>query len=82
MSEQKVSVGRIVHYVLPDGRSAGEVRPLMVVRVWNEHGTVNGQLFTDCTNDGDAYKENLAWRTSVAYSEEKLPGTWHWPPRV
>jgi len=24
----------------------------------------------------------LMWRTSVAYSEDKRPGTWHWPERV
>ena len=77
----KVSVGRMVHYVLPQGgaggQHVGEVRPLIVTQVFE--GGVNGQVILDGINDaghdGHAY--------TVSQDEHgKLPGTWHWPPRV
>ena len=57
--------------------SAGDVVPLVVVRVWpNEFGEgvpgVNGQAFLD-GNDA-------LWITSA--KEGTDPGTWAWPPRV
>lgn len=47
--------GRIVHYVLSEGRSKDEHRPAIIVKVWESHkaqGTVNMQVFTDGSNDG------------------------------
>lgn len=87
-TEQKPTVGRIVHYVLPDGRSAGHTRPAIVVRVWG--GTDGGhdmpliqlQVFTDGRNDGDEYASGIAWKTSVHYDADGAPGTWRWPPRA
>ena len=86
--------GRIVHYVLESGRSKGEHRPAIVVRNWNqENGLVQLQVFTDGWNDefkdthlvriGEqdtvvVISQNTIWRTSVHYSENKEPGTWHW----
>lgn len=71
--------GRIVHYVLEDGSHAGDHRPAIVVRVWDhEKGTINLQVFTDGSNDGEQYKSGIAWKTSRLYSEGKEPGTWHW----
>lgn len=57
--------------------SAGDVVPLVVVRVWpNEFGDgihgVNGQAMLD-GND-------TLWITSAREGTE--PGTWAWPPRV
>jgi hypothetical protein len=79
---QGLTEGRMVHYVLPDGQSAGQHRPAIVVRVWGdvypEPGVINLQVFTDGSNDGKDYASGLAWKTSVHHSEEKLPGTWHW----
>lgn len=84
--------GRIVHYVLPDGRSAGQIRPAIVVRVWRDvepdliaQGYCNLQVFTDGTNDYDS--EALAgtrvlWATSIVHSDTGEPGTWHYPPKV
>ncbi|MBW4478607.1 MAG: hypothetical protein KME54_17545 [Tolypothrix brevis GSE-NOS-MK-07-07A] len=80
--------GRIVHYVLPDGRNAGEVRPAIVVRVWRDvapeliaKGYCNLQVFTDSTND---YEDGtrVLWATSKIYSDTNEPGTWHWSPKV
>lgn len=78
--------GRIVHYVLPHGRGAGQHRPAIVVKDWKSHeyagapGSVNLHVFTDHTNDfqvGEGSDGHL-WATSIRYSEEKEPGTWHW----
>lgn len=78
--------GRIVHYVLPDGRHAGEHRPAIVVKVWPGAGSIQLQVFTDggdtppLSNDG---LPQVMWKTSVVHNEaEKRPGTWHWPERV
>lgn len=87
----KVSVGRIVNYVLPEHmskRNVGEVRPAIVVKVWSEGAEVSEggnavqlQVFIDGSNDTPG-GENCRWATSVCYSEQKTPGTWHWPERV
>lgn len=51
--------------------SEGDVVPLVVTRVFNEH-TINGQALLD-GND-------TLWVTSA--SEGAVPGNWSWPPRV
>ncbi len=76
--------GRIVHYVMPDG----DHRAAIVVKVWNKDtGVSNLTVFTDWSNDiigneSDALNALIAagtfWRTSVEYSEEPKPNTWHW----
>ncbi len=85
-----VNEGRVVHYVLKNG----EHRPAIVVNAWNpdsplrKQGIVNMVVFLDGSNDGiEAGRAHLdtalqAWRTSVHYSEDKEPGTWHWPERT
>ena len=71
--------GRIVHYVLEDSRNKGQHRPAVIVQVWDHgSGVSNLQVFTDGRNDGQFYAGGLAWKTSVCYSEDKEPGTWHW----
>lgn len=69
--------GRMVHYVMPNG----EHRPAVVTRVWSE-GCCNLTVFPDLTNDGQAYATGLKWATSVGFSEEKSPNTWHWIERA
>lgn len=84
---QKPSIGRIVHYVLPAGRHKGEHRPAIIVKIWSVHeydGSVQLQVFTDSTNDFTHNQDGahgLLWATSVTYSEEATPGTYHWPER-
>ena len=86
-----VTEGRIVHYIKPDWDTKGpgdfvegqEYRhlPAIIVRVWDkERGYVNLQVFTDGSNDG--YNGNVVWKTSIEYSEEPKPNTWHWPERA
>ncbi|HBD19459.1 MAG TPA: hypothetical protein DC063_04795 [Arenimonas sp.] len=85
---QKPTVGRIVHYVLPDGPSAGQHRPAIIVRTWDQpelpfSGTVQLQVFTDGQNDvapGEPWSATK-WISSATYSEEPQPRTWHWPER-
>lgn len=76
--------GRIVHYVLPDGSSAGEHRAAMIARVWDRSsGYVNLWVFQDGTNDGVAYSHLPTWVTSVRYSEDTAERrTWHWIERA
>ncbi len=83
--------GSIVQYVLgadgPGSRRLGEVRPAIVVRVWegSTEGLVQLQVFLDGANDDPIDGAGLTWRSSVRYSAERdelgaySPGTWHWP---
>lgn len=92
MSNQTPTVGRIVHYTLPNG----VVRPAMIVQVWSPGtGCSNLHVHVDGTNDlhhdSDGYRTHvtaeecargIAWRTSVQCSDEPKPGYWHWPAFV
>lgn len=73
--EKKPTVGAVVHFTLQQGRSAGEVRAGIVVRVWDS-GVINMQLFVDGTNDQGA---EGPWLTSVHYDAAGERGTWNWP---
>jgi hypothetical protein len=81
MDSQKPTVGRIVHFTLDHGPNAGQARPAMVVRVWNDT-CVQLQVFMDGTNDGPEYTSGLRWCTSVHHAAEPTAGRWHWPPRA
>lgn len=77
------TIGRIVHYVMPSGPCAGEVRPAIVVRALPEH-RCNLQVFLDGGNDSSLYDHRgadaLAWKGTVSHGTER--GQWHWPARV
>lgn len=68
--------------------TAGQVRPAIVVRDWSNpdipdsDGVINLQVFLDGSNDAGIDAINAArvvtlWKTSVHYSNDLLPGTWH-----
>lgn len=89
MAEQVPSVGRIVHFVLPESsRYPGGHRPAIIVRIWDENPTIDSlvqlQVFTDGSNDGELYKSGLFWATSVHYADpsQNEGYTWHWPEFV
>lgn len=89
MAEQVPSVGRVVHYVLPDGRSAGEHRAAIIVRVWDPvpkpDSIVQLHVFIDGSNDyADAdVRSSTLWVTSVEFDPTgQKPRTWHWPEYV
>lgn len=78
--------GRMVHFVLDEGPSAGQHRPAVVVKVWRifqeggiqsppKNGVSNLQVFTDSANDG---LPNVMWRSSVLFNANAEEGTWHW----
>lgn len=88
-----ITIGRIVHYVLADGKH----RPAFVVAVWPDEFPqnaedptgVNLQVFVDGTNDASAgqrpyYDEQTRgsmWITSAGFASAPSPGTWHWPEK-
>ena len=73
----EIAEGRIVRYVSPEGW----IRPAIVTRVADpETGVVNLTVFPDGTNDVGIEPPGTTLRaTSVSYSHEVTPGTWHWP---
>ena len=90
-----LAIGRIVHYVMPDGKH----RPAIVVNIWGESGMSNLQVITDGSNDlpytpeekekfsnfgmdADAVRHGHIWKTSISFSEEPQPNTWHWPEKA
>lgn len=74
--------GRMVHFVMgDDSNHPNSHRPAVVVNAWGGNppeGRVNLQVFTDFGNDGKAYESGTHWATSVPYSEDPKPYTWHW----
>jgi hypothetical protein len=70
--QQKPTVGRIVHYRL---RSTGEIRPGLIVRVWNDD-CVQLKVFLDEANDTNG-EETFA--SSCMFGT--LYGQWQWPTR-
>lgn len=84
--DQKISVGRIVHFVTENG----EHKAAIVVAAWG-NDSCNLQVFTDGNNERGHYIVNdlvrkglipeSVWVTYISYSEEPKPRTWHWPER-
>lgn len=67
--------GRIVHHVDSDHVH----RAAVVVHVWNKAtGMVNVQVFNNGLYDIAHTVDGMFLRTSVAYSEQPVPYTWHW----
>ena len=85
MPDQKPTIGRIVHYACQRNGVLVD-RPAIIVHVWNPDefdGSVQLQVFN--YDDGGRANDglpNVTWETSVPYSEERRPHTWHWPERA
>ena len=81
-AQQTPALGRIVHYILPDGHHIGDHRPAIITRVWSDT-CVNLTVFTDSENDGFP-PNGLIHRTSVSFHEAVRHefGSWHWPEFV
>jgi hypothetical protein len=74
-----LTIGAIVHYVLPAGRSMGQHRAALVVNIWDPTtGAVDLAVFTDGSQDGQPYNQPVALFTGVVYSATMENGTWHW----
>lgn len=77
MSDQRATVGRIVHYVLDaeEFANSGTHRPAIVVDRLGDSENVCLQVFLDC-------QSGIHHKASVEHDEAaKRPGTWHWPER-
>lgn len=83
------SVGRIVHY-----NFQGEILPAIIVKV-TDSSRVNLQVFMDYSShisqvdgkSGPVPESRLLWVSGATHkgiytTDEFLPGTWDWPPRV
>jgi hypothetical protein len=84
----KLTVGRIVHYVLPCCRidprvrpnAMGEHRPALVVNV-RPDGRPVLSVFLDEHDAAEEGSFGLPVVGAVQDEEECLPDTWHWPER-
>jgi hypothetical protein len=87
-TQQKPSIGRIVHFVQDNPPRYGEGTvhlPAVITAVWSDT-CVNLQVFTDGSNseiDGTNF-QHAKWVTSATLdgSDSPHPGTWHWPEKV
>jgi hypothetical protein len=84
MTNQKPSLGRIVHFVLPWEPRVGLHRPAIVTASADPFGEiVNLRVFLE---DGDVRNDIGGFHESVFVERVKLstteaPGSWHWPER-
>lgn len=79
------TIGRSVHYVLPDGvKNKGHHRAATISQVWTEEATEKTQVQLYVIPDGVNDGENGPYyvRNASQDSEEMKPGTWHEPERA
>lgn len=82
MSEQKPSVGQVVHYVsygTPGGEYASQCRAATITEVNIEEPLQVGLCVQNPTG---LFFHSLAAGGCFADEGEKRGGTWHWPERV
>ena len=67
--------GRVVHYVAPNGAHLAAI----VTRLWGASGVVNLNVQFPGDGDNGAYDSSpVERRTSVVFSADPKPNTWHW----
>lgn len=79
MTEQKPTVGRIVHYHsygTPGGEYLPEARAAIITEV-----VTNSDSYPDRTALAVINPTGLFFREDVPYSPTPKPGHWTWPPR-
>ncbi len=80
MSEQRPSVGRVVHYQsfgTPGGEYTSQPRAAIITAVQWREGT-QPPVISLCILNPTGMFFNL----DVPFSAEPKPGHWNWPPRV
>jgi hypothetical protein len=90
MTDQKPSVGRIVHYVsygTPGGEYGSECRAAVVTEVTqaevNEQDPAGDGVFRDTVGLCVLNPEGLFLKRGLLQDEDgRAGGTWHWPERV
>lgn len=70
--------GRIVHYVAYNSRHLAGI----VTGAGDAENTADLAVFTNMKNVAGNKNGGLQFHFEVAYSENKEPGTFHWPERV
>jgi hypothetical protein len=84
------SVGRIVHYVAwgtpvrEDGTQAytSVCRAALVTEVCDGPGGIDPETGTPCASLAVLNPTGMFFHEHLVYSEDNLPGTWHWPERI
>lgn len=79
------SIGRLVHYTLIDGPTAGQIRPAIITNVHAGESPASESTLVDLqvilNGDGQTaagdHAGPLAWKTSVPQGD--APGQWHYP---
>lgn len=79
-SHIKPSIGRIVRFVPSESddesrNNGAKLLPAVIVRTWEDTSYENDELNLKVLTDGAVD----TWRTSVPYSAEMKPYSWHWP---
>lgn len=82
MSQQKPSVGRIVHYLPTCHSDKGQPWPAIITHVWSDT-CVNLRVVEDPTFEIRWLRDAMTSSVSQSDDPDKpTPGTWQWPPRV
>lgn len=72
----QVTIGKIVHYVLPNGQH----RPAIIVKAQAGNDKCQLQVFTNGLSDADQLpdaRNGLVLIGNVDYSKEPVANTWH-----
>lgn len=70
--------GRSVHYIAYNGRHLAAI----VIGGDFASGVVNLVVFSDMANVKGQVNFGVQFQAGVGYSDNLLPGTWHWIERV
>jgi hypothetical protein len=93
---QSLLEGRIVHYVMPNGQHCPAIvvrvwhfsSGLSNLQVFTDGSNSlpstpeEQQKFKDFGMPLEEVRHGHIWKTSISFSEEPKPGTWHWPEKA
>jgi hypothetical protein len=72
-------IGQIVYYVLPSGDAAGQTRPIIITKVWDETH-IDAELFMAPGDHPDPNDPLAFLLSNVGLGDAETPGTWFYPP--
>lgn len=77
---QGLTEGRVVHYVAYNGRHLAA----MVIGTYLDglDSCADLVVYTNMTNAAGKKNFGVQFHQDVRYSEDKMPGTWHWIERA
>lgn len=84
MSEQKPSIGRVVHYWILNPEECQETPNAAIITRVLSSGNVDLQIFGDVPppRDNAHMPSRPDLRFNVGRAEVPQSGTWSWPPRT